>query len=111
MDMRWHWIKDRARQGQFLVYYRPGKDNLADPFSKHYPPVHIAAMKPKFVHCTEQLAHVVIHHLVRGCVNPAGAQEQVCPRTSTELAPHKVVRTTNTKIVPAPKKWCRRVAH
>jgi hypothetical protein len=110
MDMRWHWIKDRARQGQFLVYYRPGKDNLANPFTKHHPPVHIAAMKPKFVHCTEQLANLVIHHLVRGCVNPAGAHGYVCPRTSTELAPHKVVRTTNTKIVPAPNK-CRRVAH
>jgi hypothetical protein len=23
MDMRWHWLKCRARQGQFLVYYRP----------------------------------------------------------------------------------------
>jgi hypothetical protein len=33
MDMRWHWLKCRTRQGQFLVYYQPGKDNLADPFT------------------------------------------------------------------------------
>jgi hypothetical protein len=101
MDMRWHWLKDRARQGQFLVYYRPGKDNLADPFTKHHPPVHIATMKPKFVlQSTEALVTVVINHLVRGCVNPAGARRHVYPRTSTGLSSHKVIRTTNTKIVP-----------
>jgi hypothetical protein len=111
MEMRWHWIKDRTRQGQFLVYYPPGKDNLANPFTKHHTPVHIEAMKPKFVHRTEQLANVVIHHLVRGCVNPAGARRHVCPRTSTELSPHKVLRTTNPQIVTAPNTWRSRVAH
>ena len=49
MDMRWYWLKDRVRQGQFLVYYRPGKDNLADPFTKHHNPAHIKEMKPNFV--------------------------------------------------------------
>jgi hypothetical protein len=111
MDMRCHWIKDRTRQGHFLVYYRPGKDNLPDPFTKYHTPVHIEAMKPNFVHHTKQLANVIIHHLVRGCVNPAGARGHVYPRTSTELSTHKVVRTTNTKIVPAPNKWRSRVAH
>jgi hypothetical protein len=111
MDMRWHWIKDRTRLGQFLVYYRPGKDNLADPFTKQHTPVHIKAMKPKFVHHTKQLANVVIHHLVRRCVNPVGTRRHVCPRTSTELSPHKVTNTTNPNIVPAPNKWRSRAAH
>jgi hypothetical protein len=111
MDMRWHWLQDRTRQGQFLVYYRPGKDNLADPFTKHHPPDHLVAVTPNFLRRTEHLAQVVIHHLVRGCVNSVGARTHVCPRTSTELAPHKVVRTTNTKIVPAPSKWRSRSSH
>jgi hypothetical protein len=102
MDMRWHWLEDRARQGQFLVYYWPGKDNLVDPFTKHHTPVHIEAMMPQFIHRTATLAHVVIHHVMGGCVNPAGARRHVCPRTSTELSPHKAVRTNNPKIVPAP---------
>ena len=47
MDMRWYWLIDRVSQKQILIYYRPGIDNLADPFSKHHTPAHIAAMKPK----------------------------------------------------------------
>jgi hypothetical protein len=111
-------IKDCTRQGQFLVYYQPGKDNLADPFTEHHPPVHIEAMKLKFVHRAEQLANVVIHHLVRGCVNPGGMHRNVhtrvphvCPRTCPGLSSPKVGTTTNTKIVPAPTNWGRRVAH
>ena len=37
MDMRFFWIKDRIRQKQFLVYWGPGKKNLADYFTKHFP--------------------------------------------------------------------------
>ena len=29
MDMRFFWVKDRIRQGQFSLYRRPGKDNRA----------------------------------------------------------------------------------
>jgi hypothetical protein len=115
MDMRWHWLKDRTRQGQFLVYYRPGKDNMADPFTKHHPPAHLEAVTPNFLrrtqHFTEHLAQVAIHHIVQGCVSWAGARRHVCLRTSTKLAPHKVVKATNSKIVPAPNKWRSRVAH
>jgi hypothetical protein len=34
MDMRFHWIRDRVRQGQFRVIWRPGAHNLADFFTK-----------------------------------------------------------------------------
>jgi hypothetical protein len=44
-------------------------------------------------------------------VNPAGARRHVCPRASTGLSSHKVGRTTNPKIVPAPNKWSSSVAH
>jgi hypothetical protein len=30
MDVRFYWIKDRVRQGQFKVYWGPGFQNLAD---------------------------------------------------------------------------------
>ena len=37
IDMRFHWIRDRVKQKQFNVYWRPGKDNLADFFTKPLP--------------------------------------------------------------------------
>jgi hypothetical protein len=40
MDMRFEWLMDREQQGQLKIYWRPGKTNLADYFTKHHPPAH-----------------------------------------------------------------------
>ena len=40
MDMRFEWLLDREQQGQFKIYWRPGKTNLVDYFTKHHPPAH-----------------------------------------------------------------------
>jgi hypothetical protein len=37
MDMRFHWIRDRIKQGQFRVLWAPGKSNIADFFTKALP--------------------------------------------------------------------------
>ncbi len=37
MDTRFHWTRDRVRQGQFIVVWRPGLKNLADIFTKALP--------------------------------------------------------------------------
>jgi hypothetical protein len=34
MDMRFHWTRNRVRQGQFSVAWRPVPVNLADVFTK-----------------------------------------------------------------------------
>ncbi len=40
MDMRFHWLRDRAAQGQYRYYWRPGTQNMADYFTKHHPASH-----------------------------------------------------------------------
>ena len=37
IDMRFYWIRDRVRQGQFKIFWNKGKTNRADYFSKHHP--------------------------------------------------------------------------
>ena len=49
IDMRYHWIQDRIKQGQFDVFWKPGKTNLADYFSKHHPPGHHKIMRPEYL--------------------------------------------------------------
>ena len=49
MNMRYFWICDRIKQNQFKVYWQPGKTNLADSPSKHYPPAHHIKVQPKYV--------------------------------------------------------------
>jgi hypothetical protein len=70
IDMRFYWIKDRTRQGQFLVYWRPGSTNLGDYQTKHHPASHHIVMRPVFLH--QQLANIVITLLLRGCVKSRG---------------------------------------
>ena len=36
MDMRFHWLRDRATQLQFRFHWRPGPTNLADYWTKHH---------------------------------------------------------------------------
>jgi hypothetical protein len=37
LDMRFHWLQDRVRQGRFRIVFVPGLQNLADFFTKALP--------------------------------------------------------------------------
>jgi hypothetical protein len=50
MDMRFYWIRDRVRQGQFHVYWKPGKQNKADYFTKHHPITHHRAIRSTYLY-------------------------------------------------------------
>jgi hypothetical protein len=50
IDMRFYWVKDRVKQGEFLVYWRRGLDNLADYFTKHHAPAHHRRMRHHYLH-------------------------------------------------------------
>jgi hypothetical protein len=56
MDMRIHWLKCRKAQGQFRIYWQPGKTNLADYFTKHHAPAHHANIRSEFLTCVKDLA-------------------------------------------------------
>jgi hypothetical protein len=55
MDMRYHWLTDRVRQKQFDVYWRPGKDNLADYHTKHHSAQHHKDMRQFILHQANSL--------------------------------------------------------
>ena len=49
MDMRFEWLKDRQAKEQFRFYWRAGKTNLADYFTKHHPPAHHRNVRNEFL--------------------------------------------------------------
>ena len=49
MDMRFRWLKCQEGQEQSQYYWRPGKQSLADYFTKHHPPSHQRAVRPKIL--------------------------------------------------------------
>jgi hypothetical protein len=74
MDMRFYWIKDRVKQGQFNVYWGPGYQSLADYFTKHHSPAHHKRMPEIYIHADEQTINWkgVRDSALRGCVNTSG---------------------------------------
>ena len=78
IDMRFHWVKDRVKQGQVVIYWPPGSQNeLADYVTKHHPASHHIEMRPQFF-LTQHLANVVVSQLLQGCDN--------CPKTRAARA-------------------------
>ena len=40
MDMQFYWMKDRLKQKDFFVYWKPESQNIGDYLTKHHPPHH-----------------------------------------------------------------------
>lgn len=58
IDMRFYWVRDRVRQGQFNIHWKRGQDNLADYFTKHFPASHHQEMRPIYLHEQQALSLV-----------------------------------------------------
>ena len=50
IDLRYHWVRDRVRQGHFTVRWLPGANILADFFTKALPVHSHQALMPKIVY-------------------------------------------------------------
>jgi hypothetical protein len=68
-DMRYWWMKDRINQGQFNLLWAPGKFNLADYFTKHFPPWHHRKMRYKYLQKLNSVRNTLKNVSARGCVS------------------------------------------
>ena len=50
VDMRFHWLRDGASQGQFRICWEAGAKNFGDFHTKHHPPVCHKMMRPIHTH-------------------------------------------------------------
>ena len=69
MDMCFHWLRDRELQEQLYFYWRSGKLNYADYFTKHHPAAHHRSIRMEFL--TPQW---VLRDLARKTAAAAGQQ-------------------------------------
>ena len=49
MDMRYYWLRDRAKQQQFHIHWKSGDKNLADYYTKHHSPSHHRKMRSVYL--------------------------------------------------------------
>ena len=64
MDMRFYWMKDRVKQKDFFVYWKPGSQNMGDYFSKHHPPHHHREISATYLYMENALLkinHKILH--------------------------------------------------
>jgi hypothetical protein len=73
MDMCFHWLRNQEAQGQFRIYWRPGKSNLADYFTKHHPPAHHVNVRAEFLTKVKELAEAR-HQWEQGQTKPQKLQ-------------------------------------
>jgi hypothetical protein len=69
MDMRFHWLRDHEAQDQFRIYWRPGKTNLADYFTKHHPPLHHVNVRSEFLTKIKDLTEARRQRIEQGQTN------------------------------------------
>jgi hypothetical protein len=48
IDMRFYWVRDRVQQGQFNVFWAPGKEHHGDYQTKHFPDSHHKEVRPTY---------------------------------------------------------------
>ena len=64
MDMRFYWVIDRIKQGQFRVYWRPVSTNIFDYPTKYHSTEHHIKVLPLYLHETQGK-----NIKLQGCVN------------------------------------------
>ena len=77
IDMRFYWVRDQIKQGQFIIYWGPGSINKADYHTKHHAPSHHQEVRPQYVlnyaHLLPSSSSYIAEHTqhdLRGCIDP-----------------------------------------
>ena len=108
IDMRFYWVRYRVNQNQFLIYWRPGANNVGEYVSKHHPPDHHQTMRTKtFVNLVCQIPSSYTENclqrlsicLQRGCDNPTINSSIVRYDSNCSHKP----RGTSKPMFPSPK--------
>ena len=76
MDMLFYCMQDKYNSGQFVVYWKPGHNNLGDYFTKHHSTPHHKEMRQIYLHTGASANSGIsstglsLHSDWQGCVDP-----------------------------------------
>jgi hypothetical protein len=71
MEMRFFWVTDQVQRKLFDILWYPGKENLADYFTKHFTAKHHRAVRPYYLampNSPQYLPRAATPKELRGCV-------------------------------------------
>ena len=85
MEMRFVWITDLVKIGNFDVQWHPGQENRADYYTKHFDGRHHQVVRPWYLHeknSPRDLPRAAAPSALRGCVgNIPNGYNRTCPLT------------------------------
>jgi hypothetical protein len=91
MDMRFYWIRDRVQQGQFIIYWRPGTENLADYYTKHHPASHHRQIRETYLQPSTHGSKYALDNepsALQGCIKTHPARHANLTTTHLANRPH-----------------------
>ena len=95
MDMQFHWPRDRECQQQFRMYWRPGKQNYADYWTKHHSPTHHKSVRREFISPLIQLEllqqRVAQHRALAVCAAQKDKEERAAEMYDVHTSSHEGV--------------------
>ena len=72
MEMKFFWVKDKVKDNQFVIFWKPGKENTGDYFTKHHPASQHRKMRYTYLQPSangSKYAHKLKPQSLRGCAN------------------------------------------
>lgn len=103
MDVCFFWIRDRVKQGEFVITWSRGEGNLADYFTKHHPPAQHIKMRPVYLHTAKHAIAVTVTDCKgvlipdpQSCMTDDAQTSQACDRVELANEPNDSEWTTVT---------------
>jgi hypothetical protein len=78
--MRFPWLCNREAQGQFRIYWQPGKLNNAEYFEKHHAPLHHVNVRSEFLSKVKELAEARCQRMTQGQTTHKSAASRLAKR-------------------------------
>ena len=88
-------MMDRVKQKSFLVYWKPGSQNIGDYFTKHHPPHHrreVCATYLYIVNALLKTGHNILHEWDNDVLTPIHTVEITPIHTVTITPNHNVMQ-------------------
>ena len=66
-------MEDRVKSKQFLVYWKPGSQNMGDYFTKHHPPHHHREIRATYLYMENALLKIgqnIVHKWANDVLTP-----------------------------------------
>ena len=86
-DMQLHWMRCHIKQNQLRLYCQKGTENLADYFTKHFPPKHHRRIRYVYLQRANSQMCSQLKNQVRGCVPSMASQAIIHSRLTARARP------------------------